>query len=450
MSREDIDRDGWAQEEDVLDTWFSSQLWPFTVFGWPDETPELETWFPTSTLVTGYDINTFWVSRMVMASLWFLDEVPFRIIHNHGLVRDAHGKKMSKSFGNVIDPLDLIAKYGADATRFALLRAASPGTDVPLAEEWVEGTKRFANKLWNAARFALGTLDGTRPGDLPPASDLTLADRWILSRLEAVRAEIDPAYDGYEWSIVARSLYAFAWDELADWYLEAAKVRLYGDDPDAKRAAQQVLATVLDDLLRWLHPLMPFVTETLWRALTGASGGEDSLMAADWPAVKADRDEDAEEAFGVVQDLVTEMRKFRSQNNVPPSARFEVTLVTSRQALLTEHAPLVTALAGLSGLSFDDEVAESAGTSKIVFGSGEGYVELAGLIDVEGELERLGRELDKARGELTRSETKLANESFVERAPADIVTQERERRDDWQRVITELEEQVDALTQLQA
>ena len=449
VSRDDIHRDGWVQEEDVLDTWFSSQLWPFTVFGWPDQTPELETWFPTSTLVTGYDINTFWVSRMVMASLWFLDDVPFRVVHNHGLVRDAHGKKMSKSFGNVIDPLDLIAKYGADATRFALLRAASPGTDVPLAEEWVEGTKRFANKLWNATRFALGTLDGTTPGELPPAADLTLADRWILSRLDAVRTAIDPAYDDYEWSVVARTLYAFAWDELADWYLEAAKVRLYGDDEDAKRAARQVLAVVLDDLLRWLHPLMPFVTEALWRALTGASGGVESLMVADWPTAKASRDEDAEQAFGIVQDLVTEVRKFRSQNNVPPSARFEVTLVTAQQDLLTEHAPLVTALAGLSELTFADQVAESATTSKIVFGSGEGYVELAGLIDVEGELERLGRELDKARGELARSENKLANDSFVERAPADIVAQERDRRDEWQRVIGELDEQIAALEQLQ-
>jgi valyl-tRNA synthetase len=269
VSREPIDEPGWVQDEDVLDTWFSSQLWPFSVFGWPDETPELATWYPTSVLVTGYDINTFWVSRMLMISLWINDVVPFHVVHNHGLVRDEFGKKMGKSFGNVIDPLGMIEKYGADATRFALLRSAAPGTDVPLAEEWVEGTKRFANKLWNAGRFALSNLDDVRPGDLPDARQLALEDRWILSRLETVRADVDAGYDGYDWPVACRGLYHFVWDELADWYLEAVKVRIYGDDPDAADTARRVLAVVLDDVLRLLHPVMPFVTEALWRALTG-------------------------------------------------------------------------------------------------------------------------------------------------------------------------------------
>jgi valyl-tRNA synthetase len=263
----------WVQDEDVLDTWFSSQLWPFTVFGWPDATPELARWYPTSTLVTGYDINTFWVSRMLMAGLWFTGEVPFRVVHNHGLVRDEHGKKMSKSFGNVIDPLDLIASYGADATRFALLRSAGPGTDVPLAEEWVEGAKRFVNKLWNASRFALSNLDGQRPGPLPPEERLTLEDRWVLDALAGAYEEIDAAYEAYEWPVVARGIYGFVWDVFADWYLEAIKTRVYGDDQQAAHDARAVLAHVLEITLRLASPLLPFVTESAWRALTGSAGG---------------------------------------------------------------------------------------------------------------------------------------------------------------------------------
>jgi valyl-tRNA synthetase len=442
VSRTDIDREGWVQDEDVLDTWFSSQLWPFSVFGWPEQTPELETWFPTSTLVTAPDINTFWVSRMLMISLWFLDEVPFRVVHNHGLVRDEFGKKMSKSFGNVVDPLDLVETYGADATRFALLRSAAPGADVPLAEEWVEGTKRFANKLWNACRFALSNLDGVRPGQLPPLDELALEDRWILSRLEATRQEVDAGFDGYDWPVVARALYHFAWDELADWYLEAVKVRVYGGDEAAANIARTVLARVLDDLLRLLHPFMPFVTEALWRALAGAPGGRESLMVASWPSGDEQLvDAASEHAFAVIQDLVTELRKFRSQNSIPPSARFGVTVVSSESELLERHADLVTTLAGLDAIELVDELAERGGTSKVVFRAGEAQVELAGLIDVEGELHRLDRELDKARADLEKVEGKLANESFVAKAPEEVVAQQRSRREEIERVIAELTEQ---------
>jgi valyl-tRNA synthetase len=442
VSRTDIDREGWVRDEDVLDTWFSSQLWPFSVFGWPEQTRELETWFPTSTLVTAPDINTFWVSRMLMISLWFTDEVPFRVVHNHGLVRDEHGKKMSKSFGNVVDPLELIERYGADATRFALLRSAAPGADVPLAEEWVEGTKRFANKLWNACRFALSNLDGVRPGEVPPLDELALEDRWILSRLEATRQEVEAGFDGYDWPVVARALYHFAWDELADWYLEAVKVRVYGDDEAEANIARTVLARVLDDLLRLLHPFMPFVTEALWRALTGAHGGAESLMAARWPQGREPLvDPASEHAFGVIQDLVTELRKFRSQNSIPPSARFGIRVASSESALLEQHAELVTALAGLDAVELVDALEDRPGTSKVVFDVGEAQVELAGLIDVEGELARLDKELGKARAELERIDGKLANESFVAKAPAEVVDRERARRGEIERVIGELTEQ---------
>jgi valyl-tRNA synthetase len=449
VSADPIDEPGWVQDPDVLDTWFSSQLWPFSVFGWPDETPELATWYPTSTLVTGYDINTFWVSRMLMIGLWFTGEVPFRVVHNHGLVRDEHGKKMSKSFGNVIDPLDLIGRYGADATRFALLRSASPGTDVPLAEEWVEGERKFTNKLWNVVGFALSNLDGVRPGDLPATGELSLDDRWILSRLQAVHAEADAAYARYDWAVVARSLRSFVWDELADWYLEAVKLRIYGDDPAAAAAARQVLAAVVDHVLRLLHPVMPFVTEALWRALTGAAGGRESLMVAPWPVAQtALADPESVRDFGIVQDLVTEINRFRSQNAIKPSARFPLTIISVEGPLLAAQAALIGSLAGLSDVVVVDDLPDRPGTSTIVFGAGRAQVELTGLIDVDAEVARLEKERSRAEEDLARVEGKLANAGFVDRAPVGVVQRERDKRDEFARVIVQLAERIDALASL--
>jgi valyl-tRNA synthetase len=449
VSRDDIEEEGWVQDEDVLDTWFSSQLWPFSVFGWPEETAELATWFPTSTLVTGYDINTFWVSRMLMISLWFTGEVPFRVVHNHGLVRDEHGKKMSKSFGNVIDPLDLVERYGADATRLALLRSSAPGADVPLAEEWVEGAKRFANKLWNVGGFALARLDGTRPGPLPPAEELELADRWLLSRLQSVHAATEAAYEGYDWATVCRTLYHFVWDELADWYIEAVKGRLAGDDPASAARARQVLASTADTVLRLLHPVMPFVTESLWRRLTGAAGGSDSLMVAAWPEPDQRwRDERAERDFATVQDLVTEVHRFRSQNGIAPSVRFPLEVAGEDAALLRDQADLIASLAGLEDVTVLAEVPERPGMSTIRFGGGEAAVQLAGLIDVAAELARLAKELDKLGAELDRVDGKLANESFVTRAPEDVVQRERDRREQLRADAAALQERVDSLEDL--
>jgi valyl-tRNA synthetase len=449
VSADPIDEPGWVQDPDVLDTWFSSQLWPFSVFGWPDETPELATWYPTSTLVTGYDINTFWVSRMLMIGLWFTGEVPFQVVHNHGLVRDEHGKKMSKSFGNVIDPLDLIGKYGADATRFALLRSASPGTDVPLAEEWVEGERKFTNKLWNVVGFALSNLDGVRPGDLPATDELSLDDRWVLSRLQAVHAEADAAYTRYDWAVVARSLRSFVWDELADWYLEAVKLRIYGDDPAAAAVARKVLAAVIDHVLRLLHPVMPFVTEALWRALTGAAGGRESLMVAPWPAAQPMlADPESVRGFGIVQDLVTEINRFRSQNAIRPSARFPLTITSVEGPLLATHAALIGSLAGLSDVVVVDDLQDRPGTSTIVFGAGRAQVELTGLIDVDAEVARLEKERARAEEDLARVEGKLANTGFVDRAPAEVVQRERDKRDEVAGVIVQLAERIDALASL--
>ena len=455
VSRTDIEEEGWTQDEDVLDTWFSSQLWPFSVFGWPEQTPELATWFPTSVLVTGYDINTFWVSRMLMISLWFTDEVPFHVVHNHGLVRDEQGKKMSKSFGNVIDPLDLVGTYGADATRFALLRSAAPGSDVPLAEEWVEGTKRFANKLWNVGSFILARFaeNEGRPGadlaPLPPVAQLDLEDRWILSRLHAAHIAADAAYEAYDWATVCRTLYHFVWDEVADWYVEAVKLRLYGDDVEAAATARRVGRHVIEHVLLLLHPVMPFVTETLWRELTGAAGGRDSLMVAAWPSVPEEwHDAHAEQAFAVLQDLVTETNRFRSQNSVAPSTRFEVVVASHEEELLTEQAGLIASLAGLSQVTAAGEIEERAGTSTIQFGSGQAQVELKGLIDVDAELERLSREADKARADLQRVEGKLANENFTSRAPAEVVAKERDKREQNLEAVAQLEVRIVALEQL--
>lgn len=441
-----------VQDEDVLDTWFSSQLWPFTTLGWEapgDTTPELETWYPTAVLETGYDINTFWVSRMLMIGLWFLDEVPFRTIYNHGMVRDQFGKKMSKSFGNVIDPLEFIDAYGADALRFALFQHTSPGTDVPLAPEWVEGAKRFTNKLWNIVGFALRVLDDTRPGALPPDGELALEDRWILSSLERTRQQVEAAYATYDYARLSQALFHFTWDELADWYLEAAKVRCYGDDDAARQVAQQVLARILDDLLRLLHPLTPFVTEELWRALTGAEGGRDSLMVQPEPEGRPERvDPDAEAAFAAIRDLVTEVRRFRSQNGVAPSKRFPVTVASTHRPVLESNAALVTALAGLSEVAFVDRLEERAGTSTIVLTGGQVQVELAGLIDVDAELARIDKELERAQGDLRGVDGKLANDSFVAKAPADVVQQQRDRREELATTIEELTTQRAALAEL--
>jgi valyl-tRNA synthetase len=439
--------EGWVQDEDVLDTWFSSQLWPFTVFGWPEATPAFARWYPTSTLVTGYDINTFWVSRMLMAGLWFTGEVPFHVVHNHGLVRDEHGKKMSKSFGNVIDPLDLIGRYGADATRFALLRSAAPGTDVPLAEEWVEGAKRFVNKLWNASRFAITNLDGQRPGPLPPEERLTLEDRWVLDALAGMHAEVDSAYGAYDWPVVARGLYGFVWDVFADWYLEAVKERVYGADAQAAQDARAVLAHVLELTLRLASPLLPFVTEAAWRALTGASGGHASLMVAAWPESAGRPDPDARASFAVVQGLVREVHRFRSQLRIPPSVRFTLTATAeepARQVLLA-HAGLVVALAGLGTLEVVERLDEAPGTSSIVFPSGRAQVVLAGVIDVEAEVARLEVERGRALADVARIEAKLANEAFVARAPVDVVAKERAKRDDALRIAAELAAQAETL-----
>ena len=433
---------GLRQDPDVLDTWFSSALWPFSTQGWPDDTPELRTWYPGAVLVTGYDINTFWVSRMMMMGLRFMGEVPFSVVLNHGLVRDQHGKKMSKSFGNVIDPLDLIDRYGADALRFALLRASAPGQDVPLAEEWVEGARRFANKLWNAARLVLMRVgDATPAGGLPGSAALRLEDRWILSRLDALMRAANEALDAYDLSQASRALYHFVWDEYCDWYLELAKLR---DD----EACSRVLVDVLDVTLRLLHPIMPFVTEEIWRTLTRADA-QQTIMHTAWPRpAQSLRDDAAEAQFDALREAVTALRRFRADHGLSPAARLQVVAVAddAQRRVLEAGLDGIGRLAGIGSWSFVTERPDNGPVGKVVLDGAELFIQLAGLIDLDEERSRLRRELERASAERDRAAGKLANPGFVTKAPEPVVEAARTKLVDWESVVGKLEAQLQQLS----
>lgn len=454
---------GLERDPDVLDTWFSSQLFPFVNLGWDGDTtttPELATWYPTTVLETGYDINTFWVSRMLMAGLSMMGDVPFRVVYNHGMVRDGEGKKMSKSAGNVIDPLEFVDAYGADALRFALLRASTAGQDAPLAQEWVEGARRFANKLWNAARFVLLAV-GDGAADLPltpseakaptapePAEGLELEDRWILSRLEATRAEVDAALVEWDLGRVARTLYHFAWDDYCDWYLELAKLRLDAHD-DSARVARATLVRVLDQLMRLLHPLMPFITDEIWRTLHAADD-DTSIMRAAWPTPAVDRrDPDGEARFDALRDAVTQLRRFRSDHGLSPATRIDVVVhaQTDRTDLLDAAAPGIRRLAGVDGWHMAPRPPQGAGPhGRVPVDGADIYVPLRGLIDLDEERARLQRELDRAQQEAARARGKLGNEQFVARAPEHVVRAERDKAAEWDGAIRSLVAQLETLT----
>nr|WP_194737751.1 valine--tRNA ligase [Actinomadura sp. RB99] len=422
---------GWTQDGDVLDTWFSSALWPFSTLGWPDKTPELERFYPTSVLVTGYDILFFWVARMMMFGLYAMDGAePFRTITLHGMVRDQHGKKMSKSFGNVVDPLDWIDRYGADATRFTLLRGANPGGDVPVAEEWAQGSRNFCNKLWNATRFAL--INGAHArGDVP--AELSTVDAWILSRLHAVIAEVDAQLESYDFAKACETLYHFAWDEVCDWYVELAKVQLADERADATR---RVLGEVLDSLLRLLHPVIPFVTEELWTSLTGA----ETIVTAPWPAADAGRaDRDAETVVESLQRLVTEVRRFRADQGLKPGQKVAAALEWGGSPLAA-HEEGVRALLRLTapGDGF-------AATASLPVEGVTVRLDTAGVIDVAAERKRLDKDLAAARKEADQARRKLGNEAFMAKAPEAVVAKNRARLAQAEAAIARLEAQLGAL-----
>jgi valyl-tRNA synthetase len=405
--------EGWRQDEDVLDTWFSSALWPFSTLGWPEQTPDLAKFYPTSVLVTGYDILFFWVARMMMFGLYAMGgRQPFDVVALHGMVRDQYGKKMSKSFGNVVDPLDWIDRFGADATRFTLARGANPGADVPVSEEWSQGSRNFCNKLWNATRFAL--INGAAAGgDLPPTEELSTVDRWILSRLQHVTAEVDEEFEAYELAKVCETLYHFAWDDVCDWYLELSKPVLATGGADAERT-RRVLGHVLDQLLRLLHPVVPFVTEELWTALTGG----ETLVTAAWPQVdKAYIDDPAEEEVAALQAVVTEVRRFRSEQGLRPGQWVAARLNGLAEVGIAAHEPLIRSLVRL-----DAPGPDFADTAQLaVTGGVRVAVDTRGSIDVAAERARLEKDRAAAEKEAAQCRAKLGNPSFVDRAPADVV-----------------------------
>jgi valyl-tRNA synthetase len=436
--------EGWRQDPDVLDTWFSSALWPFSTLGWPDDTPDLRRFYPTSVLVTGYDILFFWVARMMMFGLYAMrdrdprDAVPFRVVALHGLVRDQFGRKMSKSRGNTVDPLEWISRFGADATRFTLARGASPGSDVPVSEEWVTGSRNFCNKLWNATRFALR--NGARVPGNPPVP-ATLADRWVLSRLAAVVAESDEHFEAFEFAKLCDTLYHFAWDEVCDWYLELAKSQLAGPGAETTR---EVLGYVLDTLLRLLHPVIPFVTDELWTALTGG----DSVAAAHWPGLDAHgqsrmpgySDPAAEAGIASLMRLVTEIRRFRSDQGLRPGQPVPAVLAGISATPLAGHEAGIRALARLTEPGRDFTPTASLQVEGITVQLG------TAVVDVAAECRRLEKDLAAARKEAGQAERKLSNGSFLAKAPPEVVEQTRQRLEAARAGITRISARLAALT----
>jgi len=427
-SLEDVDRcrscgsHAVRQDEDVLDTWFSSQLWPFSTLGWPDDSADLAYFYPTTLMAPGYEILYLWVARMITSGLYFMGDVPFREVLIHGIVRDFEGKKMSKSLGNVVDPLTMIDTYGADALRFSLAFAAVPGNDTNISEARIEGARNFANKLWNAARFVLLSLGDERP-ELARWDVLDVPDRWILSRLDETIEEVDHQLDAFNWSEALRTLHRFSWSEFCDWYIEIAKLQL--DDARAN-VIKGVLAYVLDRVLRLLHPVMPFITEELWSRLWPE---EKSIMVAPWPTTQGTRDARARATMDSFRDLVAALRRVRVDYRIPPAQRVPVQVSGGhRAAEVGALAEAAVALARLESLSLVERLPEGAGHARVLTPAGlEASVALEGLVDVAAEQDRLRARVGEIDRDIERAERKLADDNFLHKAPAAVVDKERSR-----------------------
>ncbi|WP_296400179.1 valine--tRNA ligase [Acidaminococcus timonensis] len=436
------------QDEDALDTWFSSGLWPFSTFGWPDKTPELEQWYPTSVLVTGYDIIFFWVARMITMGEEFMGKEPFKHVFIHGLVRDEQGRKMSKSLGNGIDPLEVVSKYGADTLRFMLITGNTPGNDMRFYWNRIESTRNFANKIWNASRFALMNLDGyDKDAEKAP---LTLADQWILSRLQHTIQAVSDYLEKFELGEAGRLIYDFIWGEVCDWYIELAKPRLYNKENAAERAtAQSVLCKVLGDAMKLLHPYMPFITEEIWQHLPHEG---KSIMIAPWP--KADDkliDDTVEKQMTVIMDSIKAIRNMRAEVNAAPGHKAPATVLVDEDLkdVFKAHGSYIQQLGTVDDLTIggmDDTAPENA-MAAVVNGA-KVYLPLKGLIDVDKELARLQKELDGAEKEAKRAAGKLSNQNFLAKAPAEVVEKEKTKQAEVLARIDGLKERMETLRKL--
>jgi valyl-tRNA synthetase len=456
-----------VQETDVLDTWFSSSLWPFSTMGWPDDTRTLKTFYPTSVLVTGFDILFFWVARMMMMGLHFMDEVPFRDVYIHALVRDAEGKKMSKSKGNVIDPLYVIDKFGTDAFRFTLAAFAAQGRDIKLSEERIEGYRHFINKLWNSARFSLMHLKDFHPDSVKKnGQDLSLADRWILSRLDGVVKAVTESLDEYKFNEGASALYHFVWHEFCDWYLEMIKPVLYehrrlvatpgkavkeASESGRYETTRFILWTVLREVLCLLHPFTPFITEEIWNKLPGTQG---SVMKADFPTSRKDRyDAEAEEPMSLLMGVISGIRNIRGEMNVPPSLLVEATIQSPDKEVcqtLDRHRDIIFNLARLESLEVTSPAERPASCATSVFGDTTIFVSLKDIIDFKAEQARLTKEIGKISKELEGVGRKLRNEGFLTKAPRDVVEGVQAKQERLVQKRDKLKEHLNTVSQLAA
>ena len=416
-----------VQETDVLDTWFSSALWPFSTLGWPDSTPELKTFYPTAALVTGFDILFFWVARMMMMGIHFMGDIPFKDVYIHALVRDAEGKKMSKSKGNVIDPLEVMDQFGTDAFRFTLAALAAQGRDIKLSEETIVGYRHFVNKIWNAARFALMNLDENED----PKHDeraYTLADRWILTRLGQVSAEVAQAIEAYQFNEAAGHCYQFIWHELCDWYLEMAKQELYGEDGVSKETARAVVQEALMVALKLLHPFMPFITEEIWQKLPGTDG---SIMTASFPEVSDFlRDEDALKEMNLLMGVIAAIRNIRGEMNISPSKNVNLIIDAKSEQdeeILERNLSYIQTLAKVDGVSIGLGLPKPEKSATAIFEETSVHVLLEGLIDFGEEKKRIGKAINKIEKEMAASNKKLSNKGFLQKAPAEIVADVRNK-----------------------
>ena len=428
------------QEEDVLDTWFSSALWPFSTLGWPDKTKELDYFYPTSTLVTGYDIIFFWVARMIFSGVEHMGETPFKTVYIHGLVRDAQGRKMSKSLGNGIDPLEVIDQYGADALRFTLATGNSPGNDMRFSDERVQASRNFCNKIWNASRFIQMnlTIDKDKAVELP--SDLAIEDKWIISKFNTLVADVTRNIDQYELGLAAAKLNDFIWENFCDWYIEIAKTRLQTGDENV----QKVLCYVLSGAMQLLHPFMPFITETIWQALPHEG---PSVMVSAWPEYKDELHFAAEEAqMESLMDAVRAIRNRRAEMNVPPSKKAKVLILTEKKDTFSAGAGFFPKLAYASEIELIDAVpADAAKMASVVTGDAQIYMPMGDLIDFEAERARLGKEKSKVEADIDFVMKKLNNPKFVDKAPEKVVAAEREKAEKLREHLAKLEESIAAL-----